>query len=335
MAHPAQQRIMDQYALHALTNDERVTAQSMLAQEQSSRLLLMPTHHINEMGDMMGFRFTCNAFAVGNSLPVVRTMFHGHTLVECQAADEALIMRLMSQPAQNRERMLEFMRGVEHDCVSASLDCVPENASSHTQHGTLEATGLLTVDSQHWTPELPDRIGIYHAYIRGFNRDVRTHRLFIVCSGGMARASDSFCNLVIDVGRHWTAQDVCDSQEAWWLRKGCQRARCQLIKRLADAFEIPVRSMQVYQSLFAFLLVLRSLSGTALYFPCLRQGRLSQLVASIGSFRRRRRQVSVVTVALSSASSAVAAGKRSFRWYVMKCISSLSSPGLEQQHIIL
>ena len=196
-------------------------------------------------------------------------MFHGHTLVECHEANEALIMRLMSEPGQNREKMLGFLKGVESSCVPASLDCVPENASSMTQYGTVQATGLLTVDSQHWTPELPDRIGIYHAYIRGFNRDVRTHRLFIVCSGGMSRASDLFCNMVIDVGKSWTAQvlpqslpslcqleaitdatqlktqDICDSQEAWWLRKGCRRARCQLIKTLADAFEIPVRSMQV------------------------------------------------------------------------------------------
>ena len=132
-------------------------------------------------------------------------MFHGHTLVECQQADEALILRLMSEPEKNREKMLAFLKRVEAECVPASLDCVPENASSVTQHGTVQATGLLTVDSQHWTPELPDRIGIYHAYIRGFNRDVRTHRLFIVCSGGMARASDAFCNMVIDVGKSWTA----------------------------------------------------------------------------------------------------------------------------------
>jgi hypothetical protein len=40
------------------------------------------------------------------------------------------------------------------------------------------------------------------------------------------------------------AQDVCDSQEAWWLRKGCRRARCRLIKGLADAFGVPVKSIQ-------------------------------------------------------------------------------------------
>ena len=258
--------------MHPLSNDERVTCESMLSQEPSSRVLVMPTHHINELGDLMGFRFTCNRFATGNCLPVVRTMFHGHTLVECHGADEALIMRLMSEPAENRERMRAFLEKVERECVPATLDCVPENASTVTTHGTVQATGLLTVDSQHWTPELPERIGIYHAYIRGFNRDIRTHRLFIVCSGGMARASDTFCNMAIDVGKSWSAQvrlphppilqvdthtqtqtnlyppkqDICDSQEAWWLRKGCRRARCRLIKGLADAFEIPVRSMQVF-----------------------------------------------------------------------------------------
>lgn len=40
-------------------------------------------------------------------------------------------------------------------------------------------------------------------------------------------------------------QDICESQEAWWLRKGCRRARCRLIKGLADAFGIPVKSVQV------------------------------------------------------------------------------------------
>ena len=62
---------------------------------------------------------------------------------------------------------------------------------------------------------MPERIGLYHAYIRGFNRDVRSHRLFIVCSGGMNKASDAFCNLVIDVGAKSTAWEVCESEEAW------------------------------------------------------------------------------------------------------------------------
>lgn len=49
-------RLHEQYCMHPLTQDERVTCESMLALEPSSKVLVMPTHHINELGDMMGFR---------------------------------------------------------------------------------------------------------------------------------------------------------------------------------------------------------------------------------------------------------------------------------------
>ena len=39
-------------------------------------------------------------------------------------------------------------------------------------------------------------------------------------------------------------QEVCDSQEAWWLKRGCQRTRCMLIKKLADSFGVTVRFVQ-------------------------------------------------------------------------------------------
>jgi hypothetical protein len=40
-------------------------------------------------------------------------------------------------------------------------------------------------------------------------------------------------------------QEVCESQEAWWLRKACHRARARLIKSLADAFDIDVQAVPV------------------------------------------------------------------------------------------
>jgi hypothetical protein len=50
------QRLVEQFCMHPLTADERVTCESMLSQEPSSRVVVMPTHHINALGDMMGFR---------------------------------------------------------------------------------------------------------------------------------------------------------------------------------------------------------------------------------------------------------------------------------------
>ena len=57
-----QSRVQEQFIMYPLTADEKATCQSML-QTEYSNVLLMPSHHINELGDMMGFRFVCNPHA--------------------------------------------------------------------------------------------------------------------------------------------------------------------------------------------------------------------------------------------------------------------------------
>ena len=236
------------FALHAITPDELATCESMLARERSAKLTLMPTHHVGEFGDLTGFRFDCAPHAPGACVPVSRRMFFGHTLAECQDG-EAAILRLMSDPAKNRETMRAFMEKVERECRPALLDCIPDNSDALTgRGGVMQGTDLRTIDCKRWTPEVPELIGVYHAYMRGYNRDVRAHKMFIACSGGLEKASDAFCNLLIDVGKKCTAKDVAECEEAWWLRKASYRARCGLIKALADAFGLKVQHIQDIQS---------------------------------------------------------------------------------------
>lgn len=236
-------RLRCDFCLHPVTQDETATCAAILDQEPSSGMLLMPTHHISPQGDMMGFRYECSAHRTGDALPVNRTMFFGHTATECQD-DEAAIMRLLSDPEGNRRKMAEFIQELKDGYRPAELACIPDNATVSTGGGLLQATDLRSVDCRPWYPEVPDVIGLYHAYIRGYNRDVRTHRLFIVCSGGCAKASDQFFNLVIDVGREWTSGEIADSEEAWWLRRAGQRARCRLIRMLARKFGLKVPSVE-------------------------------------------------------------------------------------------
>lgn len=188
----------------------------------------------------MGFRFDCGSGRLGGILPISRTMFSGHTASEC-LDDDAVIMRLIADPENNRKKMSEFMEAVKASHNPPDLTCIPDNAMIITKAGFMHASDLRSVDCKQWTPELPDTIGLYHAYIRGFNRDARVHKLFIVCSGGCPKAADEFCNLVIDAGGNCTATELADSEEAWWLRRTCQRARCRLIKMLADKFDVKVQ----------------------------------------------------------------------------------------------
>lgn len=237
-------RVHRSFALHPPTADEEATCVSMVAREQSARLTLMPTHHVGEFGDLTGFRFDCGMHASGGCLPVSRRMFYGHTLAECTDGEDS-ILRIMSEPQKNREVMREFMARVERECVPASLECAPDNSDALTGHGRLQGMDLRTVDCKAWTPDAPELVGVYHAYLRGYNRDVRAHKMFIACSGGLEKACDDFCNLHIDAGAKWTAKEVADSEEAWWLRKACHRARCRTIKGAAEAFGLRVQNIQV------------------------------------------------------------------------------------------
>jgi len=130
-------RLSEGLYLHALTEDERATAESMLAREPTGRLLAMPTHHFGEYGDLTGFRYDCAGQASGPSLPVSRRMFYGHTLAECLDGEQD-ILRVMSQQGRNREAVREFLERVEADCDPALLDCVPDNSDAITGYGVMQ-----------------------------------------------------------------------------------------------------------------------------------------------------------------------------------------------------
>ena len=65
-----------------------------------------------------------------------------------------------------------------------------------------------------------------------------------MCSVGLDNAADEFCNLLIDVGDKWTAGDVANSVETWWLRRASQRARCLLLLLAAETLGVHVDSIQ-------------------------------------------------------------------------------------------
>jgi hypothetical protein len=237
------------FCLNPATSDEQATLSAMLSTDASARVLLMPTHHISHQGDMMGFRFECSAHITGSSLPISRSMFFGHTASEC-LEDDTAILKLMSDKESNKRKMAEFIEELKANYNPADLICIADNATTITNAGLMQATDLRSVDCKRWTPEVPETIGLYHAYIRGYNRDVRVHKLFIVCSGGCPKAADQFCNLAIDVGGEWNVGEIAESEEAWWLRRACQRARCRLISMLAAKFSVRVSCVDDVQAYY-------------------------------------------------------------------------------------
>jgi hypothetical protein len=242
--HNPMSQIIEKYKLHPLSSEEQHTCQSLIADIPEANITLMPTHHMDAFGNLSGFHFRCPKASPATALPISRTMFFGHTMVECQEPESA-ILQLMLDRKSNHKKMSAFLDKIETMCVPAVLDYGPENTGYMNTYSQRE---VLTKDSGHWTPHVPDQIGIYHAMVRGYNREVREHRMYIICSGGLEKAADEFCNFVIDVGKNCDAYTVAMSDEAWWLRRASKRARCDLIFQLAKEFGLHIQSRFDIQS---------------------------------------------------------------------------------------
>lgn len=238
-------RCSTEFALHPVHEDEVATLSAM----EGSSIRLMPTHCINLDNQLEGFQQTVAALDRGSSLCVQRTMFSGHSIFECVAPDELInadVVRLLAR--DNLPDLTALMKKLDAEAVGheASFDCVPDNADAVAgSHGASVrvsyARGKRAVDSRRWSPELPQVVGLYHAMVRGYQKDGRQHKLFIGVSGGCSKCSDSFYNLMIDVGSEWTAQEVANSEEVWWLRKASQRSRCRVASMVAKTFGLKIR----------------------------------------------------------------------------------------------
>ena len=115
----------------------------------------------------------------------------------------------------NVSDMQELMTEIERDAIGkeALFENTPDNADVHDLEHVSYARGKRAVDSKRWQPELPSVTGLYHAMVRGYQKDCRQHKLFIGVSGGCPKCSDAFYNLMLDVGADWTAGEVADSEE--------------------------------------------------------------------------------------------------------------------------
>lgn len=235
------------FSLHGLTNAQQNTIDAL---QHVSLFDLLPTHCINADGELEGFHasFDSNAPAIG--LPINRSMFHGHSVFECLSEERIYntdVHRLSNDINKTRSLMQGFLKHIGSSSIknSASLSCMPDYSDEDdtTDKNVIDRTINKNkyIDSKAWIPEVPRTIGIYHAYIRGHHQ--RSHRLFIVVSGGLEKCGNEYYNMVSDVAHASTCQEIVDSQETWWLRKANQRARARLAYLLAHTFDLKINSI--------------------------------------------------------------------------------------------
>jgi hypothetical protein len=218
------ENMLTSFSLHEPTAEASQTIESIMVPGTSMKL--MPTHCLSSHGQLEGFVLNVPKREKGSVLPVNRTMFYGTSLFEVSSGAGVFnsdILRLQATDINERMRALQAEIYTRSSGKEATFACIPDvvdTMSAITTDGSVmeakisRTSGRRSVDFKAWEPELPCSISILQGFIRASHqRDVRSHKLFIAVSGGLAKASDEFYNLLTDVGSEWTSQEVCDSEE--------------------------------------------------------------------------------------------------------------------------
>lgn len=245
--------------IHPLNPDECDVYTSLVEACKDSFISAMPNHHINSIGEIEGFRFTCGMQELSHCIPFGRRMFHRTTMVECEAKkldaygkahESERVLRLLLQQNELKNKLVKIVQAIHHESIGneASFDCMPDHSDvigeeMHMNKVINNYHIRKSADCRAWSPELPSFVGIYHAYVRGFNKDERMHKLFLVTSGGCNAICDQYYNLTVDVRYDMTIKDVFNSDETWYLRKVNQRNNAHILYRVAAELEIEIPIM--------------------------------------------------------------------------------------------
>ena len=238
------------FQYHPLTKDEQETVDAILAEDPNNDIILGPTHHIDENGSLHGFRVAYAAHTTGVTLPINREMFFGHTVAEAFSTQgiNPTVLELAADKEKCRSLMLELLQEIDKESrgSEATLYCMPQNIDSldsddHATNRYMYNSEARAIDSKTWVPELPVQIGIYHSFVRGFAKDSREHKIYLSCTGGCTLASESYYNLLLDLGKDIDIDEIVESEETFWLRNAAYRARCRLLYKLAQKFGIALK----------------------------------------------------------------------------------------------
>ena len=244
------QRITVPPETHPASPDELNVFYDMLKPDASSRVWLGLSHTLMENNTVDCFRFECSAKRMCAGLPITSNFFHNTVIVECQEQQggndrsNSNVLRMLMQGDQVLNKLKTFINKIQKSSCTgkvASFDCAADELDLEVEGTMIGALNTKSLqDAYEWTTEIPQHIGVYHTFNKGFGDSYRKHKLFLAVSGGCVRMNKTYENMVQRVSQNMTCGEICDSAETWFCRSMNQRHNCALLYDLSKHLSLDV-----------------------------------------------------------------------------------------------
>ena len=225
-------------------------------QDMGGTMRISPLCHEGPHHEINGWVLELPGTGHASTIPVPHNLFHGVSVALCDISEED-ILGLMKDGDGTRARLGDAVNTLlqysKDDASRASWKrCRPQTTTLQSAHRdkdgviTFAPAGPAIIDGAQWECELsPDGfVGIY------FRWQSATVQLYAVCQSYLPKACLEFSTLVhhaVD-DPDCTAEMVCLSEEAQWLRAACERNRARIIASVCKSIGVSVPVIRDYRS---------------------------------------------------------------------------------------
>jgi hypothetical protein len=226
-------------AHYPLSKDEQLSFTSLLERENSMQLFVLANHHVDEGGELRGFKCSVHSNTDSSKLPLNREIFWGCTMVEINPYNQSFhpsVLRIIEQKDTIKSTMLSILQEI------AKTPNLTANLHTCSPAPVLVEDTIFNVnyrDTEQWEPDIPLQFGIYHAYVKNIITGIREHKLYVLSFGGTRKASEQFYTMSLDLAGNCTASELCESHEAWWLQVANRRCRLKFIQKICEVLDLP------------------------------------------------------------------------------------------------
>jgi hypothetical protein len=239
-------RCCTRHSIFQMTDQERGACDAALHLSQHTKIELLPNVHINEKSELSGFHFEAAGCDVAQVLPIPTDLF------DCIIAYEILsetssnfndrVLHILLNLEEYKTKLAVIMAELQNNTTNVpSFQCMPEDNDDQNLKEEELIFAKHSCDRQVWDDQPPNKVGLFHSFVRPHTKDSIEHRLFIVLSGSLRFLSEEFHTLWQDTNAYTKCEQLLESEELQWLRSCTLRNHNRVAARVADTLGLNVR----------------------------------------------------------------------------------------------
>ena len=238
-------RYCTQYSVFPMTDQERGACDAALHLSQHTKIELLPNVHINEKMELSGFKFEAAGCDMANVLPIPTNLFDCHVAYEILSENSSFnsnVLHILQNMQQYKDKLAALVTELQTNTTNVpSFACMPDDNEDQALNPEELVFCKHVCDRQVWDDQLPQKIGLYHAFARPHTKDSIDHKLFLVISGSLKFIDEEFHRLWQDTSAYTSCEQLLESEEIQYLRSCTVRNHNRVAARVADALGLNVR----------------------------------------------------------------------------------------------